>query len=145
MKRVRDGTITLDFFYDGQNLVVVRRTDHLIFQDFWANPILNDVTVGEHDLSNFVLYNWRVWSLVLCRDMSWLLTASWSAVVSQTSNEHSLQLVRPIDLATISFCARFNAKLRQVCRKLRGQLSPAVRSEDFVQLSTVVHVDTFAT
>ena len=54
VNRVRDGTITLDF-HDGQNLVVVRRIDHLIYHDIWSNPILNDLTVGEHDLSSFVL------------------------------------------------------------------------------------------
>ena len=59
VKRVRDGTISLDG-YGRQKLEVVRqagiglfmiRIDHLIFQDFLTNPLLSDMTQVEFNLS----------------------------------------------------------------------------------------------
>ena len=69
MRRVRDGTITLDD-HAGQNLEVVRqsgtglfmiRSDHLFFSDFYTNPPLNGLIL-EHDPSSFLCRKIDDWS-----------------------------------------------------------------------------------
>ena len=56
-KRVRDGAITLDD-YDAQSLEVARqvetslfmiRIDHLIYNDYVCNPLLNDLVIDLDD------------------------------------------------------------------------------------------------
>ena len=57
IKRVRDGSITLDD-YDAQSLEVPRqvatglfmtRMDHLIRDDYASNPLLNDLVIDRDD------------------------------------------------------------------------------------------------